>query len=98
MGHLNTLMPASISWGTGDMRLYAKRSGIERMNGRLDGDYKFERRTVRGLFCILFFANTWIKGTAKIIQVIEKVYTSLITCYDYDVMMLNRHHNETVNT
>ena len=30
-------------------RLYAKRSGIERINGRLDRDYKFERHTVRGL-------------------------------------------------
>ncbi len=30
-------------------RLYAMRSGIERMNGRIDRDYKFERHTVRGL-------------------------------------------------
>lgn len=30
-------------------RLYAMRSGIERMNGRLDRDYKFERHTIRGL-------------------------------------------------
>lgn len=30
-------------------RLYAMRSGIERMNGRLDRDYKLERHTIRGL-------------------------------------------------
>ena len=30
-------------------RLYNKRSGIERMNGRIDRDYKFEKHTIRGL-------------------------------------------------
>ncbi len=30
-------------------RLYNKRSGIERINGRIDRDYKFERHTIRGL-------------------------------------------------
>lgn len=30
-------------------RLYNKRSGIERINGRLDRDYKFENHTIRGL-------------------------------------------------
>ena len=30
-------------------RLYNKRSGIERINGRIDRDYKFEKYTVRGL-------------------------------------------------
>ena len=30
-------------------RLYDMRSGIERMNGRIDRDYKFEKHTVRGL-------------------------------------------------
>lgn len=30
-------------------RLYKKRSGIERINGRLDRDYKFERHTIRGI-------------------------------------------------
>lgn len=30
-------------------RLYAMRSGIERINGRIDRDFKFEKHTVRGL-------------------------------------------------
>ena len=30
-------------------RLYNKRSGIERINGRIDRDYKFEKHTIRGL-------------------------------------------------
>ncbi len=30
-------------------RLYAMRSGIERINGRKDRDYKFEKHTIRGL-------------------------------------------------
>ena len=30
-------------------RLYNKRSGIERINGRIDRDYKFERHTIRSL-------------------------------------------------
>lgn len=30
-------------------RLYDKRSGIERINGRIDRDYKFEKHTIRGL-------------------------------------------------
>ena len=30
-------------------RLYNERSGIERINGRLDRDYKFENHTIRGL-------------------------------------------------
>ena len=30
-------------------RLYKKRTGIERINGRIDRDYQFERHTIRGL-------------------------------------------------
>ena len=30
-------------------RLYKKRTSIERINGRIDRDYKFERHTIRGL-------------------------------------------------
>ena len=30
-------------------RLYKKRTGVERVNGRVDRDYKFERHTIRGL-------------------------------------------------
>lgn len=30
-------------------RLYKKRTGIERINGRIDRDYKFEKHTIRGL-------------------------------------------------
>lgn len=30
-------------------RLYNMRSGIERINGRLDRDYKYEKLTIRGL-------------------------------------------------
>ena len=30
-------------------RLYNQRSGIERLNGRLDRDYKFEKHTIRGI-------------------------------------------------
>lgn len=30
-------------------RLYKKRTGVERVNGRIDRDYKFEKHTIRGL-------------------------------------------------
>ena len=30
-------------------RLYKKRTSIERINGRIDRDYKFEKHTIRGL-------------------------------------------------
>lgn len=30
-------------------RLYSRRTGVERINGRIDRDYKFERHTIRGL-------------------------------------------------
>ena len=30
-------------------RIYKMRTGIERINGRIDRDYKFERHTIRGL-------------------------------------------------
>lgn len=30
-------------------RLYKKRTGVERINGRIDRDYQFERHTIRGL-------------------------------------------------
>lgn len=30
-------------------RIYKKRSAVERMNGRIDRDYKFERHSIRGL-------------------------------------------------
>lgn len=30
-------------------RLYRKRTGVERINGRIDRDYQFERHTIRGL-------------------------------------------------
>lgn len=30
-------------------RLYKKRTGVERINGRVDRDYKFEKHTIRGL-------------------------------------------------
>ena len=36
-------------------RLYKKRTGIERINGRIDRDYKFERHTVRGLSKMTMF-------------------------------------------
>ncbi len=36
-------------------RLYKKRSGIERINGRIDRDYKFERHTIRGLSKMTMF-------------------------------------------
>lgn len=49
-------------------RLYKMRSGIERMNGRLDRDYKFERHTIRGLGKMkMFLTVTFLvyMGTAK---------------------------------
>ena len=30
-------------------RMYKKRTGVERINGRIDRDYKFEKHTIRGL-------------------------------------------------
>lgn len=38
-------------------RLYAMRSGIERINGRIDRDYKFEKHTIRGLEKMKMFIN-----------------------------------------
>ena len=38
-------------------RLYNKRSGIERINGRLDRDYKFENHTIRGLKKMTMFLS-----------------------------------------
>lgn len=49
-------------------RLYNQRSGIERINGRLDRDYKFEKHTIRGLGKMkLFLSVTFIVylGMAK---------------------------------
>lgn len=49
-------------------RLYNERSGIERINGRLDRDYKFENHTIRGLKKMdMFLAVTFIVylGMAK---------------------------------
>lgn len=39
-------------------RLYRKRSGIERMNGRIDRDFKFEKHTIRGLEKMTLFLTT----------------------------------------
>lgn len=39
-------------------RLYKKRSGIERMNGRIDRDFKFEKHTIRGLEKVTLFLTT----------------------------------------
>lgn len=49
-------------------RLYNERSGIERINGRLDRDYKYENHTVRGLKKMkLFLTVTFVVylGMAK---------------------------------
>ena len=36
-------------------RLYKKRTGVERINGRIDRDYRFERHTIRGLSKMTMF-------------------------------------------
>lgn len=36
-------------------RLYKKRTGVERINGRIDRDYKFEKHTIRGLYKMTMF-------------------------------------------
>ncbi len=36
-------------------RLYKKRTGVERINGRVDRDYQFERHTIRGLSKMTMF-------------------------------------------
>ncbi len=42
-------------------RLYKKRTGVERINGRIDRDYQFERHTIRGLEKMkMFLAVTFI--------------------------------------
>lgn len=38
-------------------RLYKKRTGVERINGRIDRDYKFEKHTVRGLEKMTMFIS-----------------------------------------
>lgn len=44
-------------------RLYAMRSGIERVNGRIDRDYKFEKHTIRGLEKMeMFLTVTFLVG------------------------------------
>ena len=39
-------------------RLYRKRSGIERMNGRIARDFKFEKHTIRGINKMKMFLET----------------------------------------
>lgn len=49
-------------------RLYRKRTGVERINGRIDRDYQFERHTIRGLSKMsMFITVTFIVylGLAK---------------------------------
>lgn len=42
-------------------RLYRKRTGVERINGRIDRDYRFERHSIRGLDKMkLFLTVTFI--------------------------------------
>ncbi len=36
-------------------RLYKKRTGVERINGRIDRDYQFERHTIRRLSKMTMF-------------------------------------------
>ena len=36
-------------------RMYKKRTGVERVNGRIDRDFKFEKHTIRGLSKMLMF-------------------------------------------
>lgn len=54
-------------------RLYAMRSGIERMNGRIDRDFKFEKHTVRGLEKMeIFLTVTFLVSLALAKGKIEK--------------------------
>lgn len=49
-------------------RLYKMRTGVERINGRIDRDYQFERHTIRGLEKMnMFILTTFIVylGMAK---------------------------------
>lgn len=49
-------------------RMYKKRTGVERVNGRIDRDFKFEKHTIRGLSkMLMFLAVTFIvyMGMAK---------------------------------
>ena len=63
-------------------RLYEKRSGIERMNGRIDRDFKFEKHTIRGikkmkLFLSVAFIIKLVYTKAKIEQGITSGYGKL---------------------
>ena len=54
-------------------RLYAMRSGIERMNGRIDRDFKFEKHTIRGLEKMeMFLTVTFLVSLALAKGKIEK--------------------------
>ena len=54
-------------------RLYKKRTSIERINGRIDRDYKFERHTIRGLKKMkMFLTLTFIIQLAYAKTKIEK--------------------------
>lgn len=58
-------------------RLYKKRSGIERMNGRIDRDFKFENHTIRGLDKMkLFLGTAFIIKLAYVKAKIEQGITS----------------------
>ncbi len=49
-------------------RMYKKRTGVERINGRIDRDYKFEKHTIRGLEKMTMFITVTIlvyMGMAK---------------------------------
>lgn len=54
-------------------RLYRKRTGVERINGRIDRDYEFERHSIRGLGKMkMFLSVTFIvymtKAKAKVMK------------------------------
>lgn len=54
-------------------RLYKKRTGVERINGRIDRDYQFERHTIRGLKKMtMFITVTFLVYMAMAKSKIEK--------------------------
>lgn len=57
-------------------RLYKKRTGVERINGRIDRDYQFERHTIRGLSKMtMFLTVTFLIYMAMAKSKIEKGQT-----------------------
>lgn len=60
-------------------RLYKKRTGVERINGRIDRDYQFERHMIRGLKKMnMFILTTFIVYLGMAKSKVERGQTTVL--------------------